>query len=84
MLPKKYYENQVKAPYPTVHIIGEATKNYNCHSYAWYQRSINNKIWIPSANTYMTDGSTVRVNTVTPNVTRVVYGYPTKTFWNLY
>ncbi len=32
--------------------IGDATGAYNCHSYAWYSQSLNNKIWLNSPEIY--------------------------------
>lgn len=34
-----------------------ATTNYNCHSYAWYSTSSNNKYWMNDPSPYKTDGS---------------------------
>ena len=43
--------------YPSVTIIREGTKGYNCHSYAWYSQSSDNEYWMQNPSAYMTDGS---------------------------
>ena len=44
--------------YPQAVLIGDASKKYNCHSYAWYSMEPTN-VWINSPNDdiYMNDGS---------------------------
>ena len=73
---KEQLKKQVYETYPGVNIISDATTNYNCHSYAWYQRLTSNNIWIPNPSKYLTDGSATRTYSVTANITRILYGYP--------
>lgn len=54
---KEQLKKQVYETYPGVNIISDATTNYNCYSYAWYQRLTSNNIWIPNPSKYLTDGS---------------------------
>lgn len=52
--------------------ITEATAAYNCHSYAWYSRKLNNNVWMENPTLYRTDGSyiaTTRANA------EIVYWY---------
>lgn len=52
--------------YPGVEILGYPTEDYNCHSYAWYMRSIANPYWIIDIDIYAYDVHTVwRENTET-------------------
>lgn len=50
-------DSNIKKSYPNVSLVADASKKYNCHSYAWYQQSKNNKYWMENPNAYMTDGS---------------------------
>lgn len=43
--------------YPKATRLRSATTNYNCHSYAWYSTSSNNKYWMNDPSPYKTDGS---------------------------
>lgn len=54
---KTKIKNEIKAAYPNTIFLGEATTNYNCHSYAWYSQSTSNKVWMNSPAEYLTDGS---------------------------
>lgn len=38
------FENQ----YPQADVIGQASRKYNCHSYAWYEQSTSNQFWLNS------------------------------------
>ena len=52
------YISQVISSYPNAQLIGNPTIKYNCHSFAWYNRSTANPYWInvyPSI--YVSDGS---------------------------
>lgn len=44
-----------------VTLISPGSCKYNCHSYAWYSQSTNNKYWIDNPSVYMTDGSYKKV-----------------------
>lgn len=50
------------ASYPVAVRIEPASRMYNCHSYAWYNKSASNKYWMPypwnaQKIGYMNDGS---------------------------
>lgn len=48
----------VKNNYPNASEKSTATRNYNCHSYAWYSQNTNtNKWWMNDPSKYMSDGS---------------------------
>lgn len=38
---KTYARNYAESVFPNLVFLAEATKNYNCHSYAWYSQSVN-------------------------------------------
>lgn len=40
-----------------INAVSPASAEYNCHSYAWYNRSANNKYWLDYPGAYITDGS---------------------------
>ena len=46
--------NECLSNYPNAILHGSATAMYNCHSYAWYENTTDNQVWI---NAYATDGS---------------------------
>jgi hypothetical protein len=50
-----YYETN----YPNAILVDDASKVYNCHSFAWHQQSPSNRYWInnPHQQNYWTDGS---------------------------
>lgn len=54
---KATLNTQTLASYPTATLIADASKKYNCHSYAWYSRSTSNYYWMDDPTAYMTDGS---------------------------
>lgn len=41
--------------YPLAEKIGPISPSYNCHSYAWYSTSTNNKYWLLDINPYIYD-----------------------------
>jgi len=53
----------VREYYPNAVIVRNATQYYNCHSYAWYNTSSSNHIWLdaPNQETFWNDGSYVYV-----------------------
>lgn len=53
----------VDAAYPSATRETNASRKYNCHSYAWYSQSTSNYRWIntPQDDKYWTDGSYRRV-----------------------
>ncbi len=51
---------QTEMAYPNATRLRDASKKYNCHSYAWYSTSAANRYWINDPSVYMTDGSYVQ------------------------
>jgi len=43
--------------YPNATKIGPISPSYDCHSYAWYSTSPNNRYWIVDIDNYLADGS---------------------------
>ena len=57
-----YYNNYISSHYPNAIFISNATRIYNCHSYAWYmQSSQHNKHWMDSPSNYILDNSYYQV-----------------------
>lgn len=55
---KSELSNWVRSNYPNASEKSGATRNYNCHSYAWYSQNVqSNKWWMNSPSKYMSDGS---------------------------
>ena len=54
---KSSLNSQCLAAYPTATKVRDATKKYNCHSYAWYSTSASNYYWMSDPSPYTTDGS---------------------------
>lgn len=46
--------------YPLATRVGSTTGKYNCHSYAWYSRSIHNTYVLTNGNNYINDSSYIR------------------------
>jgi hypothetical protein len=65
-----YYNNEIS-------YIGEATKKYNCHAYAWHVIEAGNEVWIntPEDNRYWNDTSYIEVYDHETNL-KVSYGGP--------
>lgn len=57
---KKSMDAEIKSLYPNAIKLRTASIKYNCHSYAWYSQSSNNKYWMNDPSAYMTDGSYTR------------------------
>lgn len=53
-----YYNRLIEENYPNALRMRNATGMYNCHSYAWYNMSTTNDIWIPRPLAFKTDGYT--------------------------
>lgn len=56
------YDEEMDDEYPNATRLRSTTRLYNCHSYAWYNQSTSNNIWMSnpynnSYNGYMNDGS---------------------------
>ena len=43
--------------YSTAVAVSYPNPAFNCHSYAWYEMSEENNVWMPDPRLYMTDGS---------------------------
>lgn len=56
---KQAWRDWIAANYPNAIIVSDASKRYNCHSYAWYSQSTSNHYWInaPEQQKYWLDGS---------------------------
>lgn len=54
--------------YPLATRVGSTTGKYNCHSYAWYSRSIHNTYVLTNGNDYINDSSYI-LYTGTPTYT---------------
>lgn len=54
--------NWVATVYPNAARLGQATYNYNCHSYAWYNQSTSNQYWMPVPSYYWQDGSYTQIS----------------------
>jgi hypothetical protein len=54
-----YYNGWVQTHYPSATRETNASRRYNCHSYAWYSQSTNNIRWMnaPEQKKYWQDGS---------------------------
>ncbi|PWL72902.1 MAG: hypothetical protein DBY25_01455 [Clostridiales bacterium] len=58
-----------QAKYPNVKILQNATRRYNCHSYAWYSQShSSNMLVIRSAVNYLNDPYSTKVGTPSPGL----------------
>jgi len=57
--------NWVAVYYPNAVRLTNTSRKYNCHSYAWYNQSTNNSIWIdsPGDDIYWQDGSYLWITT---------------------
>lgn len=42
--------NEFVSNYPNAVLRGSSTSKYNCHSFAWYNSSVNNTIWLNAQN----------------------------------
>ena len=53
------YNNYVQTNYPSASRERNASRKYNCHSYAWYTTSASNDRWMntPGDDRYWQDGS---------------------------
>jgi hypothetical protein len=75
----------VTTTYPLATRETDASRKYNCHSYAWHNQNISNTVWLntPGDDAYWNDGSYVLIQTVNggipipvsiPNGAKVSYG----------
>lgn len=69
-----YINNEAENQYPNAVRETNASRKYNCHSYAWYSTSTSNSRWMntPGDDTYWQDGSFVQVSNIVSG-TRVSY-----------
>ena len=54
---QKTIQNTLLATYPSATIYQNVAPEYNCHSFAWYSKSVNNNYWINDPSPYWLDGS---------------------------
>ncbi|MBO5110911.1 MAG: hypothetical protein J6D21_09370 [Clostridia bacterium] len=59
--------------FPGIEFLGEVTGRYNCHSYAWYQRSTSNPYWLDSIDAFLADPN--YMETTTPAVGDIIVYY---------
>ena len=52
------YDNTI----PEAVLVGDSSKRYNCHSYAWYMPSTSNPYWMAVPASYYLDGSYEEAN----------------------
>ena len=57
-----------------VELLGSATSKYNCHSYAWYQKSVQNPSWILHVDRYYEDTHARRTEVPSAGDIVVYYG----------
>lgn len=57
---KTSWNQHYDSVYPNATRGGTTTGKYNCYSYAWYNRSINNAYWLNNFSAYTRDGSYIR------------------------
>ena len=57
-----------------VGVLGPATSKYNCHSYAWYQKSVQNPSWILHVDRYCEDTHARRTEVPSAGDIVVYYG----------
>lgn len=76
---KRNFNSETLRTYPTATNLADASKKYNCHSYAWYSHSTSNYYWMDDPSAYMRDGSYTKT-TSSDNGNRVYwsnrYGIP--------
>lgn len=61
--------------YSSTTLLRDQTPKYNCHSYAWYSTSVNNKYWIDDPSQYVLDGSYSELTRYYPGAI-LLYGTP--------
>jgi hypothetical protein len=71
------WSNYVATTYPQATRETDASRRYNCHSYAWHSNSIYNDKWMndPGDNTYWNDGSYIGSYAVGAANRKVSYVY---------
>ena len=69
-------DNYVRQTYPGTTLLKSSTREYNCHSYAWYsQNTDTNKYWMDDPMAYMTDGSYIQKTSAAYGY-KIYYPYP--------
>jgi hypothetical protein len=58
---KQSINNEILNNYDDVEILGDATKKYNCHGYAWHMTENGDTVWIDTEEIYWQDGSYIEV-----------------------
>lgn len=61
--------NYVQVTYPKAVRESNASRRYNCHSYAWYWASTSNTVWINDPSAYWRDGSYLTLGTYNGGIT---------------
>lgn len=54
---------EISKEYPQARAVYPADNRYNCHSYAWYNSSMNNSYWMNDPSAYWLDGSYREIGT---------------------
>lgn len=67
---KAFLRTSDEEQFPDIEFLAEPSGDYNCHSYAWYQRSSTNEIWLPDIEEYLADPT--YIETTTPAVGDIV------------
>lgn len=62
---------EAKKNYKSAVVVSGPSPTYNCHSYAWYDKSATNPYWIDNPTPFMTDGYYMKVSN--PGVAYKVY-----------
>jgi len=81
---KSYYRTSRQDEFLNNQFVSEATSQYNCHSYAWYLRSVTNKKFIdnPDISNIINDFHCVRV-TSSPQIGDIIV-YKSGVSWNFF
>ena len=58
---KLAYREYMESTFDSIVYVGEATRNYNCHSYAWYSPNTSNNKWINYIDGYLSDAHVTQV-----------------------
>jgi len=66
-------KDQIEESFPNAEVVGDATKKYNCHAYAWVPST---GFWMEDPSPYWTDGSYTLRSTNTPTATNQIVYYP--------
>ena len=72
-----YWQNEIEENEWDAEIIGSASTQYNCHSYAWHVSDEGNLVWINSPEPYYSGGSPTYVSSTNTedSLRKIVYDY---------